>query len=362
MIAARLPGGACELNIIRCGDDTQGRIYSRPDIRRVHQLLQITEDELRRRAGAKMVMALPVKLSSAEGFDMPLGDYGRPRRGCDFQHYWQRASAAGRAEDMSHYNFALRLHQAGYALADTTKDMPQIDPAYQFDGAKYADLLMSYARRAAPIKFHEGQDVTIKINGDTGLRHVLLSGQALKSDLIIDMRREDLAPYKWAFNYLPVRMQDELPGLVLFQVKSALERLFSLWPDRGYNPSERAEYDRLTAAAQAHIDDMMSLLSRGVSAQDGPHDGPQDNPRDGNGRLRRKIDLFQSRGRLAFEDYDVFTKAEWITALRAAGANQAGYDRLADRESLDDILSWLDGISQNIDAHIAALKGKNNEG
>jgi len=344
MIAARLPGGACELHIIHSSSSEKGIVYSRPDIRRVHQLLQITEDELRSKAGAKMIMALPVKLSSGEMFDMPLGDYGLTRRGCDFQHYWRRAYAAGRARDISHYNFALQLHSAGLTVADTPKDMPILDPAYQFDRAKYTSLLMEHARKSAPIKLYE--DRGLKLTIDDNRYNVVLSGRAVKTDFIIDMRSQKFTRHPWAFNCLNIPMNDVLPGLVLFRIKSALERLFSLWPDRALNPVESREYNRLAAEEQSHIDDMMSLLSCKNKTDHYSE------------RLQRKISLFQSRGRVAYEDYDIFTKAEWMTALRVSKFMQSGYDRLSDRESLDDIAQWLELISQRIDVYIAAMKDR----
>jgi len=345
MMAARLPGGACELHIIHAGAHKKGTVYSRPDIRRVHQLLQITEDELSRKAGAKMIMALPAKRSSGDGFNMPLGDYGMPRRGCDFQHYWQRAYAGGRAKDISHYNFALRLHMAGLAVADTPKDMPVLDPAYQFDRVKYTALLMQFAQTSAPVKLYEGQDLRV-ITGDNNRYNVEVSGRSIKTDFIIDMRARNSTEPPWQGNRLNVPVDDALPGLVLFRVKSALERLFSLWPDNMLSPAESREYNRLAAEEQSHIDDMMSLLSYKGKAH---HD---------RARLQRKINIFQSRGRLAYEDYDIFTKAEWMTALSASKFTQLGYDRLADRESLDDIAQWLESISQRIDMYIAAMKGR----
>jgi hypothetical protein len=347
MMSARLPGGACKLDIIQSGEDVSGFVYSRPNIRHVHQLLQITEDELRRKAGAEMIMALPYTPRGGDMFYAPLGDYGRARSGCDFQHYWHRAYTAGQAKDIAHYNLALRLNSAGIALGAAPKDLPSIDPAYRFDTAKYTALLGDIAQAAAPLTLHSGDNIDMSI-ADNMRREIRLSGHALHSDLIIDLRA-DVRASIWTENYVAVQTKsaglNQLSGVTLFVVQSAIERLFSLWPDTSYGAAECREYNRLAAEEGAHINDMASLISAGFKAEDISV------------RLARKIKLFRSRGRLSFEDYDIFSKAEWMSALRAGGINQAGYDRLADRERLSDIQHWLAEISQKIDAQMNALKG-----
>ncbi len=344
MIAARLPAGACYLDVVLTGSDVKDIIYSRPDIRHVHQLLQITEGELRQKAGAQMVMALPYRSGSKGIIQAPLGAYGMPRRGCEFQHYWRRAFAVSKAQDMKHYNLALRLHDAGYVIADTPPDLPILDPAYKFDTKAYGRLLMAIARETAPLNIYNNKDVVLKA-GQHGIYNLELSGQNYSADLILDMRIESKPQNKWMMNYLPIDIDDHLPGVLLHQVKTAIERLFSLWPDTAYNAAEPREYNRLTAEHIAHIDDMRALLSG---------DEKLALRRE---RIRRKINLFQSRGRLPLEDYDVFTKAEWISVLRGVGVMQMGYDRLADRESISDIQLWLETLSLNIDRQIMALKG-----
>jgi len=342
---ARLPGGACEIDIIHNGEDASEAVYSRPNIRHVHQLLQITEDELRSQAGAEMVMALPYSLGGKGEFPAPLGDYGVPRSGCDFQHYWRRAFAEGQAKVIEHYNFALRLNAAGHALPRAPQGLPITDLAYKFNTKTYAQLLTGIARSIGPLNIHTGDGLDVALDAD-GMSKVSLSGQALKFDLIIDMRGNQQAENQWTKNCVSIHPDARLAGLPLYIVQSAIDRLFSLWPDQSYHAAEPQEYNRLAAEERAHIDDMTALLSGDVDKIKARE------------RLQRKINLFQSRGRVSFEDYDIFSKAEWIATLRASGIYQTGYDRLADRESLGDIQRWLDTISCDIEAQITALKGK----
>jgi len=343
-MAARLSGGACEITIIHSGNDRDETVYSRPNIRHVHQLLQITEDELHRQAGAEMILALPYQPDSQTMFYVPLGDYGAARSGCDFQHYWRRAHAAGHAEEMEHYNFALRLNAAGLALAQAPKGLPVTDLAYKFKTRKYTQLLTNIAKSIGPLNLHIDDALDVNYNGD-GRCQLSLQGRAVESDLILDMRDNERARNYWAHNYISIHPNDNLPGLSLYVVQSAIDRLFSLWPDLSDNLAEQKEYNRLAVEEKAHVDDMMALLSG------------QKNVFHGRDRLMRKIELFQSRGRVTLEDYDVFSKAEWIAAFRASGVYQMGYDRLADRESLDDIRRWLAEIDHKIDAQMNALKG-----
>jgi len=77
---------------------------------------------------------------------------------------------------------------------------------------------------------------------------------------------------------------------------------------------------------------------------------------DGRQRLRRKIDLFRSRGRIPSEDYNFFSRAEWIAVIKACGISQGGYDRLADREPIEQVEGWLHAMDEAMSSKINSLE------
>ena len=120
-------------------------------------------------------------------------------------------------------------------------------------------------------------------------------------------------------------------------------RLFDLWLSVGDGSVERREFNRLSEGEQIHIADMIFLLNNGDEF-------------DGRQRLRRKLDLFRSRGRISSEDYDIFSRAEWLAVMKACGISQGGYDRLADRELIEQVEGWLQAMDETMSLKINSLE------
>lgn len=347
VLTARLPGPNYLFDVyIKDEVNLPSEIFARPNIRHVHQLLQIPEQNLRQLAGGKIVMALPVKPQFNEPFMLPLGQYGQAQGGCEFHHYWHRAFEQGRVGDLEHYNFALRLDQVEQAVERSPIGCPKVDPGYKFDRKKYGQYLWQMARRTGRVK---KRDENIQVLLAAEGRYFLRVDDDIDRnyDLILQVSNSGKKePIGWHQNHISIDPDTDLPGLFLYQVQSALARLFELWPQKNDMGLAAREYNRRLRAELEHISDMTNLCGqRDVSSVEG--------------RLKRKVDLFRAKGRIAFEDYDVFSGAEWMAAIRASGITALGYDRLADRISIGDIVQWLDTIDEAISRHtIKTVKGR----
>ena len=340
LVAARLPKTTCNIDLfINEKIETPSEIYARPNIRHVHQLLQITEAELMRFAEARMVLSLPANSYKAGDFQLPLGDYGYPIKGCAFQHYWFRAFSANKAKDFEHYNFALRLSESDIIYGEAPAHCPKISPGYVFNGEAYAKLLLSKAREMGSLELKSG-NMQLKHLSDEHTQ-VRIDEDINEYDLIfnVDGGLEELGRNGWVGNYVSIQPERSHEGLFLYQIQSALERIFNIWSQSSDNRIECQEYNRLLEAETEHIQDMKQLLAGPLSDET-------------EGQLSRKINLFEVMGRIPFEDYDLFSRAEWMAAMRSVGIKALGYNRLADRLSLDEIANHLAQLDETMSKQI----------
>ncbi|MEP6344153.1 MAG: tryptophan 7-halogenase [Maricaulaceae bacterium] len=340
IMAARLPGKNYTFDVYTQNDPSfEPYVYARPNIRHIHQLLQITEGELIKSGAGKMVMALPVEAQSKRSFMLPLGHYGIAKNGCDFQHFWHCAFEKGLVKDLEHYNFALRLDQVEGALDRSPEGCPKVDPGYKFDREKYGQYLLKLALNSGQIH-QRGGDVQVKFSND-GNCFLRADGQKdIHYDLILNVshKRAD-EPSGWTKNYINIVPDCYLSGMFLYQLQSAVTRLFELWPRKADMNLEAREYNRRLKAEREHISDMVYLCKNGASENMGV-------------RLERKVELFRAKGRIAFEDNDAFSVAEWITVLRASGVKAIGHHRLADRLPIGNIVDWLQGLDKVMSRHV----------
>jgi tryptophan halogenase len=103
----------------------------------------------------------------------------------------------------------------------------------------------------------------------------------------------------------------------------------ALFPDRGFDPVEIAEYNRLTILQVELIRDFIILHYKANERTDSAYwkaaremEVPE--------TLQRKIDLFAARGRLFQSDYDLFAEPSWVAVLLGQNIRPRNYDPLVD--------------------------------
>ena len=338
-LAARFPEQTCQITVVSFGEDgEEADILARPETRRIHQVLQVTERELAGRAQARPALHSAVATESGGTVRLPFGAYGQDRAGTQFYQYWRRADLAGKARPIETYNLALQLAAARVFIPKPPDGFPAFDYGYIFSRAGYADLLKECAlKRAASVG---GLFKKANLSADKGhITSIETDRGQVACDMVIDVTASGKIAALiggeetgWTGNCLAVHTPSNIPGMELLTLQASMERLIALLPGRDFAPCETAEYNRLATAERLRIKDMETLLNGGHNSA----------------ALQRKTDVFSARGRLPVEDHEVFTGPEWLAALMACAQQPQRYDRLVDRVSLDDITGWLNGLEQAI--------------
>lgn len=116
-------------------------------------------------------------------------------------------------------------------------------------------------------------------------------------------------------------------------IQSGIQKLLALFPDKGFSPVERNEFNRLMAAQYDAVRDFIILHYKATERHDTPfwdHVRNMAIP----DSLETKLALFREKGRLFRYDDDLFAVPSWVAVLLGQHVLPKGYSPLAD--SLDD--------------------------
>jgi tryptophan 7-halogenase len=137
-------------------------------------------------------------------------------------------------------------------------------------------------------------------------------------------------------------------------IQAGITKLLALFPDRGFSPIERDEYNRLTVMQLEQTRDFIILhyhanqrtqgdLWRRVREMEVPES------------LQRKIDLFRGRGRWFRHEDELFAESSWIAVLLGQDIIPQGYDPLVDAIGEGDVRFKLDRIREVFARSAAAM-------
>ena len=144
-------------------------------------------------------------------------------------------------------------------------------------------------------------------------------------------------------------------------MQAGITKLLALFPDRGFDPVETAEYNRLTASQWEQIRDFIILHYKAVERNDTPFwaDRRAMSIPDS---LASRIELFRVRGRLFRHEDDLFSDHSWIAVLLGQGVIPRGYDPLADtldettvRQNLERMQAWVRKVAEEMPSHGAYI-------
>ena len=335
-LAARLQGSETRIAIdmaSRPETARDERIVLRPNIRRLHQLLQIPERVLVEQAEARPIHAF--QSPSCEGdVTLPFGAYGMDRGGAGFLQYWLRAREAGDDLALQSFNLALAAYHANRFTPEPLANGPSIDFGYEVSQSGYASILQNCAKALGVQQLPSAQ------RQERG-RDILII------NTLADIKPTDACGAAWVGNKMFICRNDleiqKIPGMAAYCIQSAIERLIDVWPDGNFHEIEIAEYNRLKANERDRIIDFSTLL---FSVPETWCNSPQ---------LARKVNVFRQRGRIPKEDYEVFSEPEWITVLLARGIFPQGYDRLAEMISMEELQHWFTQLRGNIENAVNAM-------
>ena len=346
-LAARCGASGTQIQVIPSGEDVidTGAVFARPNIRHLHQLLKIPEAQILGPAQGQRAYAMDVRYGSSD-LVTPFGVYGRAHKGAAFSHLHMRLAQLQSIPDLQHYNINLRLH----ALGARAPFLPKADFGYVFPRPIYAALLRHYAQANGAV-FMTSPFVSVNEKGRSGhIKSVKTTDGNIIADCIIDVTPSGMAdqfkPAAWQGNVLHISADNDWPGIELYRLQAAMERLSDFMPDQNFNAYELAEYNRLTDLEGERISDMRAFVAKGLMA--------------GEARpaLQRKTHLFLARGRIPLEDYEVFTVPEWRAAFMSKGLKPKYYDRLADVLSEPELQNYVTSLDKDIATQLRDAQAK----
>lgn len=162
----------------------------------------------------------------------------------------------------------------------------------------------------------------------------------------------------WSKNVVAIGLSagflEPLESTSIHLIQSAIHKLLALFPDRRFAPIERDEFNRLVALQFEQVRDFLILHYVQTERRDTPFwrsisdiEVPE--------TLRRRIDLFQSKGRIFRHQDELFDEDNWLAVLWGQGARPEGYDPMANRLSPQELFKVLAQVHRAIDQTSARL-------
>ncbi|PHR93016.1 MAG: tryptophan halogenase [Robiginitomaculum sp.] len=140
---------------------------------------------------------------------------------------------------------------------------------------------------------------------------------------------------------------EPLESTALHLIQAGISKLIALFPDKTFNPVERAEYNKLTCMQFDQIRDFLILHYQATQRDDSDfwnYVRTMDVP----DTLASKIELFRSKGRIfRFED-ELFGVSNWLAVLLGQGIYPQNWDPMVDTFDMDAVKNNLDGMQDII--------------
>jgi tryptophan 7-halogenase len=133
---------------------------------------------------------------------------------------------------------------------------------------------------------------------------------------------------------------EPLESTSIHLIQSGITQLAAIFPDRGFDPNDAQQYNRLQIEEIEKVRDFIVLHYKATSRDDSPlwqYCAKMSVPE----ALDYRTDLFRSSGRVAFEDRELFVEPNWLSVFVGQGISPKRYDPLADIISIDSARSEL---------------------
>jgi tryptophan 7-halogenase len=140
---------------------------------------------------------------------------------------------------------------------------------------------------------------------------------------------------------------EPLESTSIHLIQTAIQRVIDFFPDDGFSAIDTAEFNRQSRFEIERIRDFIILhyhLNTRTDSDFWRNCANMSIPE----TLTRKIELFQSRGRLTRVDNELFTEVGWFQVFEGQGLSSSGYHPLVDLQPEQDIADYLQSVSQVI--------------
>ncbi len=136
---------------------------------------------------------------------------------------------------------------------------------------------------------------------------------------------------------------EPLESTSIHLIQTAIARLITFFPDRGFAPADVDEYNRQMRNEYQRIRDFLILHYHLTQRDDTPFwrecrtmDVPEG--------VRRKMALYRSRGRIVREDNELFAEVAWLQVMQGQGLRPEGHHPLVGLIPQPEIDAYLDNV------------------
>lgn len=140
---------------------------------------------------------------------------------------------------------------------------------------------------------------------------------------------------------------EPLESTSIHLIQTAIGRLITFFPSSTVNQVDIDEYNRQTRREFEHIRDFIILHYHATKRDDTPfwdYCRTMAIP----GSLRKKIELFQSHGRIFRESHELFLEIGWFQVMHGQHLRAQGYHPLVDLFSVEEVGTYLENVRGTI--------------
>lgn len=162
----------------------------------------------------------------------------------------------------------------------------------------------------------------------------------------------------WVHNCVAVGLSggflEPLESTSIHLIHTALSRLITFLPRRGFDAADIAEYNALTAWEYERIRDFLVLHYKVTRRTDSPFwDYVRTMPVPET--LQRKIDLFAANGRLYRDGQELFAEPSWLQVMVGQGLMPRAYHPLADTRTEAEVEGYVAHVAHVIQRCVEAM-------
>ena len=146
---------------------------------------------------------------------------------------------------------------------------------------------------------------------------------------------------------------EPLESTSIHLVQTTIARLISFFPTRAFHQPDIDEFNRQADFEVERIRDFLILHYSATERRDTPfwdHCRTMEVP----DRLRQKLDLYRTHGRIVRNDNELFAEVGWLQVMHGQGIKACGYHPLADLLSEQDAAAFLAEVA-GVVAQCAAI-------
>ena len=140
---------------------------------------------------------------------------------------------------------------------------------------------------------------------------------------------------------------EPLESTSINMVQTAIMRVISLFPDRGFNQVDIDTYNAQNDEEYQRIRDFL-IIHYKLNEREGSafwsYCKNMEVPVD----VQKRIDLYRSHGRIFRIGEELFADASWLQVMHGQGLRAESYHPLVDQRSKEDIAYFLDQVQKTI--------------